>query len=114
MTTPASTLLPPPGPALTLHMAAAKLRAAAEAAAARQAEDGRTDADWARDLDNALGGPIGVFCGLLTPELALDLCDWLDATATQAVRHAGTGGTEQAVTGGFPAIAAQRILGEAS
>jgi hypothetical protein len=71
--------------------------------------------DWANDLIHALGrdGLLECeFCGLVTPELALDLCDWLDATATAAVQHAGAGGREEAVAGGFPAIAARRILGE--
>jgi hypothetical protein len=109
-TAPTSTLLPPPGPALLLHMAAARLRPVAEAAIARQAEDGRGPGDWANDLDNYLGGEVGVFCALMTPQLALDLCDWLDATAAQAVQQARAGGTEHAITGGFPGTAAQHIL----
>lgn len=108
------TLLPPPGPALTLHMAAARLRSAAEAATARQAEDGRTD--WARGMDNDLGGPVGEFCGLLSPELALDLADHLDATAVEAVRHAagGFGNLQEEITDGWATRTAQRILGEAA
>lgn len=112
--TPAPTLLPPPGPALTLHMAAARLRSVAEAAVARQAEDGRTDADWAYDLDGYLGGPVGVFCGLLSPGLALDLADHLDATAAEAVRYAaGFGNLQEEITDGWPIRTARRILGEA-
>lgn len=105
--------LPPPGPALTLHEAAAKLRPAAEAAIARQVTEGRTPDQWAYDLDGYLGGPIGVLCGLLSPELALDLCDWLDATAVEAVRQACAGGTEGAVADGYPITMARRILGDA-
>lgn len=108
----APTLLPPPGPALLLHMAAAKLRRAAEAT--RAAGEARTPAQWAAYLDNVLGGPLGEFCGLMTPQLALDLCDWLDAVAAQAVRQARAGGTEHAITGGFPDAAARSILGETS
>lgn len=110
----APTLLPPPSPALTLHMAAARLRAAAEAAIARQAEDGRTAGAWAHDLDGYLGGPIGEFCGLMSPELALEMADDLDRTAVGAVRHANAGGTQEEITDGYPIRAAQRILGEAS
>jgi hypothetical protein len=106
--------LPAPSPALTLNMAADKLRRAAGAAVDRQAEDGRTDADWARDMDNYLGGPIGVLCGLLSPELALDLADFLDATAAQAVRYAaGFGNIQEEITDGYPIRTARRILGEA-
>lgn len=113
MTTAAPSLLPPPGPALTLHMAAARLRSAAEAAMARQAEDGRTDADWGYDLNGYLGGPIGEFCGLLSPELALEIADDLDRTAVEAVRHANAGGTQEEITDGYPIRMARRILGEA-
>lgn len=109
--TTTSTLLPPPGPALLLHQAAAKLRPVAEAAIARLAEDGRTPADWYAVMDNALGGPMGVLCGLLSPQLALDLCDHLDATAAEAVKHAaGFGNLQEEITDGFPAVMAQRIL----
>jgi hypothetical protein len=107
----APTLLPPPGPALLLHMAAARLRPVAEAAIARQAEDGRTDAQWAADMDNALGGPLGEFCGLLTPHFALDLCDWLDTVAIQAVQQARLDGGTQTITDPFAKTAARHILG---
>jgi hypothetical protein len=107
--------LPPPSPALTLNMAADKLRRAAQAALDRQAEDGRSSADWARGMDNYLGGPIGAFCGLLSPELALDLADFLDATAAQAVRYAaGFGNIQEEITDGYPIRTAQRILAGAS
>ncbi|MET9222375.1 hypothetical protein ABZX65_26925 [Streptomyces sp. NPDC003300] len=104
--------LPPPGPALVLHQAAARLRGAAEAAQARQAEDDRPPERWYADLDNALGGPIGILCGLLSPELALELCDWLDATAVEAVRHAagGWGNLQEEITDGYPTAIARRIL----
>ncbi|WP_329131621.1 hypothetical protein OG552_10695 [Streptomyces sp. NBC_01476] len=105
-------LLTPPGPALRLHEAAEKLRAAAEAAIEIQKVRGRAPDQWAYDLDNYLGGPIGVLCGLLSPELALDLADFLDATAADAVRQARMGGSEEAVTDGYPTTMARRILGE--
>jgi hypothetical protein len=102
--------LPPPSPALVLHEAAARLRPAAEAALARWGADGHSPERWYDDMDNALGGPVGVFCGLLSPELALELCDFLDATAAEAVRQARAGGTQEAVTDGYPTTIARRIL----
>ncbi|MFI0900520.1 hypothetical protein [Streptomyces sp. NPDC020983] len=99
---------------MTLHMAADRLRRAAEAARDRQAEGGRTDAHWAYDLDGYLGGPVGVFCGLLSPELAVDLADWFNEIAMVAVRQECAGGTQDAVVDGHPLRVAQRILGEAA
>lgn len=113
MTAPVT--LPPPSPALTLHMAADRLRRAARLAREREAEKGRAPADWFADMvDGYLGGPVGMLCGLLSPELADDLADHLDAVAVQAVKHAATGGAEGYITGGWPIAAARRILGEAS
>jgi hypothetical protein len=112
---PTPTLLPPPGPALTLHMAADRLRRAAQAAIARQVEDGRAPDDWFADMvDGYLGGPIGLFCGLVSPEMALDLADWFDEIAAAAVRQERAGGSQFAVADGYPTRMAQRILGEAS
>lgn len=109
MTAPAlPVLLPPPGPALLLHQAADKLRTAA--LAARAAGRTPTPAEWFGVMDNALGGPVGVLCGLLSPGLALDLADWLDDTAAEAVRQARAGGSEEAVAGGYPTTIAQHIL----
>lgn len=114
-TTTTPVTLPPPSPALTLHMAADRLRRAAQLARDREAANGRTPAGWFSDMvDGYLGGPVGVLCGLLSPELALDLADHLDATAVEAVKHAATGGTQGYITNGFPITAARRILGEAS
>lgn len=112
----AAVTLPPPSPALTLHMAADRLRRAARLARDREAEKGRTPADWFSDMvDGYLGGPVGLLCGLLSPELALDLAEHLDATAVEAVKHAaGFGNIQEEITDGFPITAAQRILGEAS
>jgi hypothetical protein len=115
VTSPTRTLalaLPPPGPALTLHGAAAKLRATATAALAREESAGRAPTDWYAGTDNALGGPIGEFCGLLSPSLGLEMADWLDAVAAQAVRHsAGFGNTQEEITDGFPTVLARRVLG---
>lgn len=108
---PPPVALPPPGPALTLHQAAAKLRAAAEAARA----GGRTPtpAEWYALMDNVLGGPVGVLCGLLSPGLALVIADHLDATAVEAVRHAaGFGNIQEEITDGYPmTMATRRGLG---
>jgi hypothetical protein len=93
-------------------MAADRLRRAAEAARAHEAEGGRTPDQWTRDLDNYLGGPVGVFCGLLSPESAVDLADWFDALAMAAVRQERAGGTQGAVVDGYPLRIAQKILGE--
>lgn len=111
---PAKVELPPPSPALTLHQAADRLRRAAQAALDAEAAEGRTPADWYSDLvDGYLGGAVGMFCGLFSPAAGAELADWLDATATAAVRHAGAGGTQEEITGGYPIRTAQRILGEA-
>jgi hypothetical protein len=113
--TETSTLLPPPGPALTLHMAADRLRRAAQAALDREAEKGRAPADWSADMaDGYLGGAVGLFCGLLSPAAGLEMADDLDATAAGAVQHARLGGTEEEITDGYPTRIARLILGEAS
>jgi len=112
-TTPAPpAVLPPPGPALTLHQAAAKLRAAAEATTADMIGNPFWKNGWQAEVDGALGGPSGVLCGLLSPELALDVADWLDATAVAAVKHAaaGRGNIQEEITDGHPTTMAQRIL----
>jgi hypothetical protein len=100
--------LPPPSPALVLHEAAARLRGAAAGAGS----GGRTPtpAKWYALMDNALGGPVGVFCGLLSPGVAEDLADLLDAVAVEAVRQARAGGTQETVTDGYPTTIARRIL----
>lgn len=112
MTTPVT--LPPPSPALTLHMAAARLRALAAQVRAQMASNDYWGMGWVRGVENAIGGPEGVLAGMFTPDLADDLADHLDAVAVQAVKHAATGGTEGYITGGFPIAAARKILGEAS
>lgn len=117
MTAPTTALveLPPPSPALVLHQAADRLRRAAQAAMDQEASEGRTPADWYADMvDGYLGGPAGMFCGLLSPAAGLELADWLDATAAEAVRYAaGFGNLQEEITDGYPIRTAQRILGEA-
>lgn len=106
--------LPPPGPALTLHEAAAKLRTAAQAAL----EDLRTDSFWScyepatawRDgFVNGMGGEPGDLAELLSPGVALELAEWLDATARRAVQHAA-GNHEAELCDGYPIVVARRIL----
>ncbi|MFE9127038.1 hypothetical protein ACFYOF_16735 [Streptomyces sp. NPDC007148] len=90
MTFPAQ--LPPPSPALRLHQAAARLRRTAQAAQ----HDLDTDSFWKcydpatawRDgFENGMGGICSQLAGLLTPQLALQLAEWLDATGAHAARH---------------------------
>lgn len=105
--------LPPAGPALILHQAADLLRRRANAAQARMAEDGPTDAaTWHAELTNMLGGEVGDLAGLMSPHLVLDMADWLDSTAAEAVRHAAQGcGNDQAeITDGHPMTMALRVL----
>lgn len=113
MTAPVA--LPPPSPALTLHMAAAKLRAAATAARAEVASNDYWDMGWTRGVENAIGGATGALVGIFTPDMVEDLADHLDATAVEAVKHAaGFGNIQEEITDGFPITGAKRILGEAS
>jgi len=36
------------------------------------------DVAWERGITNAVGGPAGDFCALMSPDTALALADWLD------------------------------------
>ena len=85
-------LLPPPGPALAVHEAAARIRRTAESAQA----DLDTDDFWKcydpatawRDgFLNGMGGACSELAGLFTPALATELADWLDAVASANARH---------------------------
>ncbi|MFE7077889.1 hypothetical protein ACFU96_48230 [Streptomyces sp. NPDC057620] len=89
MTQPAE--LPPASPALTVHAAAASLRSTAGAALA----DLDTDSYWScydratawRDgFENGMGGVCSQLAAVFTPELALEIADWLDETASAAAR----------------------------
>lgn len=103
--------LPPPGPALTLHQAAAKLRDRAAKARAEAAGNDYWDGGWARGVENAIGGAEGVLCGMFTPDMSDEIADHLDATAVAAVRHAaGFGNFQEEITDGYPMTMATRIL----
>lgn len=78
--------LPAPSPALTVHEAAARIRHAAERAAAEAANDAYWSSNWANGITNALGGAAGDLAALFTPELALRLADWLDECASANAR----------------------------
>lgn len=110
----AAVTLPPPSPALTLHMAAAELRALVAKVRARMAQNDYWGMGWTPGVENAIGGPEGVLAGMFTPDLADVLADHLDATAVEAVKHAaGFGNIQEEITSGFPITTARRILGEA-
>lgn len=103
--------LPSPGPALTLHMAADKLRTRAAKARAEMAGNDYWNGGWAAGVENAIGGAEGELAGMLTPDLADVIADLLDATATEAVKHArGFGNLQEEITDGYPITMAQRIL----
>jgi hypothetical protein len=59
-----------------LKQAATKLREAAEAAV----HDDFEDIGWAAAARNWLGGPVGDFCALMSPEVAVALAGVLEAT----------------------------------
>lgn len=111
MTAP-TVALPPAGPALTLHEAAAKLRRLAEAALAELASNSYWGAGWHAGITDALGGPGGDLAAVMGPRFALDLADALDDVAVEAVKHAagGFGNCQSEVTDGWPMTVARRIL----
>lgn len=39
------------------------------------------DVAWERGITNAVGGPAGDFCALMSPDAALALAEWLDSAA---------------------------------
>lgn len=105
------TLLPPPGPALTLHQAAAKLRSWVAEVRAEMATNDYWSGGWADGIQGAISGAGGMLATMFSPEMALDTADWLDATAAEAVRHAaGFGNLQQEITDGYPTTMALRIL----
>lgn len=108
--------LPAPGPALTLHMAADRLRGRAEKALARMARNDYWSMGWRPGIENAVGGEEGELAACMSPEFALELADWLDAIGRDAMRHAakGCGNDESEIACGHPLTIAQRILAEAS
>lgn len=112
MTAPAlPVLLPPPGPALLLHQAAAKLRGWAAAARAEMARNDYWDMGWAAGVENAISNPTGRLAAMFSPDVADETADWLDATAAEAVKHAcGLGNLEEEITDGYPTTIARHIL----
>ncbi|MEU6768559.1 hypothetical protein ABZ916_39375 [Streptomyces sp. NPDC046853] len=76
--------LPAPSPALTVHESAAHIRSLAEKAAA-DVEGDQYWSRWADGISNALGGPVGDFAGLFSPDLAIHVADWLDERASAHV-----------------------------
>ncbi|UPZ27702.1 hypothetical protein MUK60_07620 [Streptomyces sp. LRE541] len=83
--------LPPASPALTVHQAAANLRHTAQAALADLNSDSfwscydRATA-WRDGFENGMGGACSRLAAVFTPELALEIADWLDETASTAAR----------------------------
>ncbi|WP_306317287.1 MULTISPECIES: hypothetical protein [unclassified Streptomyces] len=78
--------LPAPSPALRVHEAAARIRRIADRAACGVATNSYWSVGWERGVTNAIGGDEGDLAALLTPELAVEVADWLDARAAANVR----------------------------
>lgn len=79
--------LPPPGPALVLHQAAAALRDSAKAALAAMAANEYWQMGWKAGVTNAIGGPEGELLALVSPEAAIELADALDAVGSESARR---------------------------
>lgn len=104
-------LLPPPGPALLLHQAAAKARGWAAEARAEMASNDYWDAGWSDGIQGAISGAAGTLAAMFSPDVADETADWLDATAAEAVKHArGLGNLEEEITDGYPTAIARHIL----
>lgn len=78
--------LPPPSTALSVHEAAARIRGLDERAFAGMANNSYWDVGWARGVVNAIGDEEGDLAALFTPELAIQLADWLDGRASANAR----------------------------
>lgn len=83
----------PEFPAVTMRQAAARIRrAVADARDDLTTNDywacddpGVTEAEvWTSGVENGLGGDAGTLAGMLTPDAAEAVADWLDATAARA------------------------------
>jgi hypothetical protein len=110
-TTTGAVTLPPPGPALRLHMAADRLRRAGLAAQDEVKSNDYWGGSWVAGMTNGMGGAAGKLGALLPPELALELADWLDGIAAEAVRYAsGFGNLQEEITDGHPTVIANHIL----
>ncbi|WP_394436203.1 hypothetical protein [Streptomyces sp. SGAir0957] len=78
--------LPPPSPALAVHESAARLRTFAEHAFRAMAINTYWGSGWAAGVTGAIGGPEGVLAATFTPELAMQVADWLDGCASANAR----------------------------
>lgn len=78
--------LPPPSPALTVHEAAVRVRQIADRTFTAMATNSYWSVGWERGVTNAIGGDEGDLAALLTPELAVQLADWLDECASKNAR----------------------------
>lgn len=75
-------------PAETLTAAAQALRDAANATLYEMKtgtywQGLEPETAWERGITNAVGGPAGDFCALMSPDAALALAAWLEATASE-------------------------------
>lgn len=78
--------LPAPSPALAVHEAAARIRRLAERAAFAVTVNEYWTSGWALGVANAIGGDEGDLAALFTPELAVQIADWLDERASANTR----------------------------
>lgn len=75
-------------PLLELRMAAIKVRSRAEAVRAKLADDFWADrGGFAEAMDNWLGGEIGEFAGLFSPEAGLEIAGWLESVIKRLERQ---------------------------
>ncbi|WP_426513136.1 hypothetical protein ACPPVO_22420 [Dactylosporangium sp. McL0621] len=75
-------------PLLELRMAVIKVSARATAAQARTAEErDEHGLTYAQLADNWLGGPVGEFAGLWTPEAAFEVAGWLESVVKRLERQ---------------------------
>lgn len=81
----------PEFPAITMRVAAKRIRRAVADARADLATNDywssgcANEAErWAGGVENGLGGPAGTLAGMLTPDAVEAVADWLDATAARA------------------------------
>lgn len=76
-------------PLLELRMAVIKVRSRAEAARTQFADDFWADrSGYAAAMDNWLGGEIGEFAGLFSPEAGLEIGGWLESVIKRLERQA--------------------------
>jgi hypothetical protein len=75
-------------PLLELRMTVIKIRTRAEAARARTHEErDEHGLSYAQLADNWLGGPVGEFAALWTPEAALEVAGWLESVIKRLERQ---------------------------